>query len=428
MALLKTLADQVPYWNMLFELLPRGPIWARSDDRDSINHFSSFSALEAFLYAVAEELRLVHNRLVDLLAESDPRTADELLPEWLTTWGLPDPGLTMPATDDGKRALLAGKVAAQGGQSRDYFIRVARTVLGDTQDDVTIVERPWGSVFRAWTGHAWDRVNGIETAHHWWVYLPATATEAQADAIEALFEAFKPAHTVVTVVRPVVAVYESPGGGGDYASAGSSVAARTMLPGTTPETTIVFWAQATGDGYLFEASDDGTPSLRGRVVDSATGWRTQAYDDTGGNAELDIYPASLATWGHLAFVFDGAELKLYVDGTYNEGSSAGATWATATSALTLFADRSQANNVAGALANVAIFARALTADEVAALAAAGRKHDLRKPLGAGTTWAGETPAVYWRDTDTAGAVASVGDGGDCDLELQGSVASTDDWT
>ena len=94
----------------------------------------------------------------------------------------------------------------------------------------------------------------------------------------------------------------------------------------------------------------------------------------------------------------------------------------------LFADRSQANNVAGALANVAIFARALTADEVAALAAAGRKHDLRKPLGAGTTWAGETPAVYWRDTDTAGAVASVGDGGDCDLELQGSVASTDDWT
>lgn len=174
---------------ILADLLPRGPVWDRRQ-----------GFLGALLAGLNEGMLELYNRIIDLIDESDPRTTSELLGAWLTAFGLPEHGQALPATEEGQRALLVGKVTAQGGQSRDYFIQVVRTILDDDAAVVTITERPYGPVFAAWTGSAWDDVVGTPLMHHWWVTVPIADTDPKWDAIEIVLNAAKPAHTVVTLV------------------------------------------------------------------------------------------------------------------------------------------------------------------------------------------------------------------------------------
>lgn len=183
-----TASTAATYAAMLGKMLPRGPIWDRAQ-----------GALGALMTALGAELNAVHARLVDLMEEAYPDTANELLADWLRVWALPGPCATMPTTTAGKRELLAGKVAAQGGQSRDYYIGVIRAVLGDLTATVTIVERPYGDVLRAWSGRAWDTVGGRGGAHYWRVILPIGTSATQIDAVTCILNAYKPAHTVVEV-------------------------------------------------------------------------------------------------------------------------------------------------------------------------------------------------------------------------------------
>lgn len=175
---------------LLAGLLPRGPAW---DPRQPF--------LSAMLDGLNEVILEVYNRVVTLLRESDPRTTSELLAEWLAAFGLPEAGETLPATEDGQRALLVGKVTAQGGQSRDYFIQVIRTILDDDAAVVTITERPYGGVTAAWVSDAWDDVVGIPLQFHWWVEVPVGPSDPQWEAIERILALTKPAHTVVTLIE-----------------------------------------------------------------------------------------------------------------------------------------------------------------------------------------------------------------------------------
>ena len=174
---------------ILADLLPRGPVWDRRQ-----------GFLGALLAGLNEVVIEVYNRMLDLIDESDPRTTSELLGEWLTAFGLPEQGQTLPTTEEGQRALLVGKVTAQGGQSRDYSIQVVRTILDDDAAVVTITERPYGPVFSAWVSDAWDDVVGTPLMHHWWVTVPIADTDPRWDAIERVLALTKPAHTVVTLV------------------------------------------------------------------------------------------------------------------------------------------------------------------------------------------------------------------------------------
>ena len=82
-------------------------------------------------------LAAVHAGAMRLLdQEADPAYAVELLPEWETDYGLPDPCTPAGATLEQRRRALLAKIASLGGQSRDYFIGVA-AALGYT---VTIEE------------------------------------------------------------------------------------------------------------------------------------------------------------------------------------------------------------------------------------------------------------------------------------------------
>lgn len=183
-----TTSTAATYAAMLARLLPRGPIW------DRLN-----AALGGILTALGTEINAVHARQVDLMEEAYPDTADELLDDWLRVWGLPAPCSTMPATDAGKRELLAGKVAAQGGQSRAYFIALGRTVLGDPLANVTVEELPEGSPFRVSENRVGDRLVGVGYVHHWVLHMPTTTSATQQDAIECLVNKYKPAQTSATV-------------------------------------------------------------------------------------------------------------------------------------------------------------------------------------------------------------------------------------
>lgn len=182
--LLQTLANAQPYRRMLGKLLPRGPLW----------DLVSQSALLALVDGLAEELKRIHNRLVDLRAEADPRTASELLDEWCAAWGV---------TEIDNASLLA-QVTATGGQSIAYFERLAYTIQLAPPDYapllpwVTIEERPYGRTFRAWSGKAWEPANGTPAEFYWVMHLPTVLPPAQSTAIEAIVQRYKPAHTIVS--------------------------------------------------------------------------------------------------------------------------------------------------------------------------------------------------------------------------------------
>lgn len=172
---------------MVAALLPRGPIWAlRNAD------------IAGMTAALGDESIRFHNRMVALMAEAYPGTADETIDEWESVFGLPICG-DAPTDLASRRAALAGAYAAQGIGTPDEFIQMIRIVLGDPAAAVTITERPWGGTFCAWVSHAWDTLGSAALVHHWRVSLPSGVSDDLVHIIGCLLEAFKPAHTVVTL-------------------------------------------------------------------------------------------------------------------------------------------------------------------------------------------------------------------------------------
>ena len=119
-------ATSEDYLTQLQDLLPPGPAWDRETD----------SILTKLLHGVADELSRVHNRALDLIEESDPRTTLELLADWERTAGLPEECIDPPDTLIERRNALVEKLTRLGGQSPQYYIDVAAR-LGYT---ITITE------------------------------------------------------------------------------------------------------------------------------------------------------------------------------------------------------------------------------------------------------------------------------------------------
>lgn len=101
------------------DLLPRGPAWPRDGE-----------VLRQLVAAEATELSRVDIRSRKLLAELDPSTTFELLPEWEEMYGLPDCPDAAPTTIEGRRAALLAKLLAQGGhdQSLGYWTDLLETL------------------------------------------------------------------------------------------------------------------------------------------------------------------------------------------------------------------------------------------------------------------------------------------------------------
>ncbi|MFN4328294.1 MAG: YmfQ family protein [Limnobacter sp.] len=185
------------YKALLQSLLPQGLVWNRDED----------SNLGRLLQAMAKNLFELDDRAIDLVAEADPRTAVELLPEWEAMAGLPDACVIdagiVQSTQQRRSALLT-KLTTVGRQSKDYFIALAAG-LGF---QVTITEF---KSFRAGQSVASDRV-GEQFALAWQVnsalntVIPFRAGASVAGdplgswsnkPLECLLSRLKPAHTTV---------------------------------------------------------------------------------------------------------------------------------------------------------------------------------------------------------------------------------------
>ncbi|TJZ78798.1 YmfQ family protein [Chitiniphilus eburneus] len=104
------------YRQQLSALLPLGLAWPREPD----------STLQRVLGAFGAGLAGVDSRSNELLRETYPPTSYELLADWERIAGLPDEcSLLGSQTVQERRNAVAAKLAATGGQSRNYFINVA---------------------------------------------------------------------------------------------------------------------------------------------------------------------------------------------------------------------------------------------------------------------------------------------------------------
>lgn len=122
---------QAEYWHVMQALLPQGIAWPRWPD----------SVLQKTVYGLAGIMGWADGRAADLLErESDPRQTVEMLDSWERAFGLPDPCYEGPSTIGERQKALVLRMTWLGGQSRDYFISVAK-FLGY---DITITEyRPF---------------------------------------------------------------------------------------------------------------------------------------------------------------------------------------------------------------------------------------------------------------------------------------------
>lgn len=105
------------YYSQLVAMLPPGPAW----------EVERVPELRELLQGAAQELAREDLRLSDLLAESNPDTVRELVPDWERVMDLPDPCLgELPAFED-RQLAVRRRLLEVGGQSPAFFVQVAIT-------------------------------------------------------------------------------------------------------------------------------------------------------------------------------------------------------------------------------------------------------------------------------------------------------------
>lgn len=114
------------FLSILQKFLPEGAAWSRALDSLLAKLLASF----AFLFSLFDMC------LRDLLAELNPATATELLPEWEDFVGACDACCTSLGTLAERRARVVVKLNEQGGLSRAYFQQLASN-LGYADTSIT---------------------------------------------------------------------------------------------------------------------------------------------------------------------------------------------------------------------------------------------------------------------------------------------------
>lgn len=183
------------YERQLLALVPPGAAWQAEPS----------SRLRAVLRAMAEEMARIDSRGDVLVAESDPRTTNELLFDWERIAGLPDACEGIGANIDVRRSQLLLRVAGTTGQTPQYYIDVAaRLGYEITVDELMAYE----------AGHLF---NGVEITTDEWVFVwrvnaPETTIRQSVcgtavcgdrirtwgnELLECVIDRLKPAHTHV---------------------------------------------------------------------------------------------------------------------------------------------------------------------------------------------------------------------------------------
>lgn len=187
------------YVDALLRLLPQGIAWPRT----------SSSVLVKTVTGLAQIFGYVDDRAADLLeTETDPRKANELLPEWEKAFGLPDPLIPAPDTDlVNRRANLVAWITMKGEQDRIFFIKVAATfgmtvTIREYAPYMTGVSRVGDSRQATLTSdilHFRWELGAPETRFYWTVRLEALLPNYLGAEMVDVLRRWKPAHTQVVM-------------------------------------------------------------------------------------------------------------------------------------------------------------------------------------------------------------------------------------
>ena len=176
--------DAAAYATQLGQLLPPG----RALPRDPS------SQMGALLLAFGDEFARLDARCDDLIEEIDPRTTEELLPDWEQMVGLPDPAIPAPVTIDDRRSALIAKLLSRGDPRPAAFIAIA-AAYGVGASIRTHVP------FAGDVGAGDDPV--YEAVDRFWWEMILTVPEGTAEpmvALEHFIRRAAPDHTYVTFV------------------------------------------------------------------------------------------------------------------------------------------------------------------------------------------------------------------------------------
>lgn len=138
------------YTQALMSLLPRGRAWAK--ETTSVMYTSL-----SFIGATYARLNI---RSANLLVDAFPKTTVELLPEWESALGLPDPCLGPAPTLQERRGQVVARFANVGGQSVIYITQFAAN-LGY---DISIKQF---APFRCGESRCGDQLGGEEWFFTW---------------------------------------------------------------------------------------------------------------------------------------------------------------------------------------------------------------------------------------------------------------------
>lgn len=173
--------------------MPRGKVWPK--DADAVQTQT--------LQGLSTPFQQHNDRANFLLTDAFPPTAVELLPDWESTLGLPDPCAGTQPSIATRQAQVLARFAGIGGQSQAYFISYAAK-LGFT---VTIKQY---QPFRMGQSRMGDQLGGSEWAFVWDVNAPLNTvqrfTMGQSamgdplaswgnDVLQCELSGFAPAHT-----------------------------------------------------------------------------------------------------------------------------------------------------------------------------------------------------------------------------------------
>lgn len=175
------------YARMLKALLPPGKIWRLDSD----------GVLSRIFLACGDELDRVDQRAQDLIREADPRTADELLPEFEAELGLVAEG-----TIDERRARVVALLLRRQRFRPVDFQQVLAPLLGQDAEDVVVLEQ--SRAFAILVGD--DR-----EIYRFYVYRdPGAPGSYDLSSAQELVTRMKPSHTEGHVIESIDFVCDSP--------------------------------------------------------------------------------------------------------------------------------------------------------------------------------------------------------------------------
>lgn len=143
------------YRDAVLRLLPRGRAWRRD----------SGSVLAAVVTGLANAFQRLDAAAQTLLVDAFPATADQLLPEWEQSLGLPDPCAGESPTLQQRRKQVQARFANTGGQNVAFLT----TFAANLGYDVSITEF---TPFRVGQNAAGQPLSSAAWAYAWTVNSP----------------------------------------------------------------------------------------------------------------------------------------------------------------------------------------------------------------------------------------------------------------